>query len=118
MNSFSLKSSSIELDRSKLRSYYSKYNLSKTNDMEYAAFCAYFASVLASPAAKRTAIDERVLLDMFEIAGREPPGNARSTLNNARRVRKYLDAAAPGTYTLSDKGREYVMGLLKEENAK
>ena len=115
---FALRNSSIEIDRSELRSYYTKHSLGKTNDMEYAAFCAYFVTELASPEAKRSSIDENVLTEMCEIAGRESPGNARSTLNNARRVRKYLDASAPGRYVLSDTGREFVKKLLKKESAK
>ena len=110
--------SSIEVDRSKIRSYYSQYNLGKINDMEYAAFCAYFVTEVASPESRQPALDELILLEMCEIAGRETPGNARSTLNNARRVGEYLDASAPGRYVLSDKGRKFVMELLKKESAK
>ena len=110
--------SSIEVDRVQIRKYYSEYGLGQINDMEYAAFCTYYISELASPEARRNSIDERILLEMCEIAGRETPGNARSTLNNARRVREYLDARAPGKYILSDEGRKFVTELLKKESAK
>gem|GEM_PF-1504262 len=111
------RNSNIAVDRNAICSYYSKHELDKINDMEYAAFCAYFVSELASEEAKRKSIDEALLLEMFEIAGRPMPGNARSTLNNARRVREYLILRPPGKYSLSEDGRKYVLGLLKKESA-
>lgn len=112
-----IRGSNIDVERSKIRSYYSKHGLAKINDMEFAAFCAYLMSELASQEVRRDSIDERVLLEMFEIVGRDAPGNARSTLNNTRRVREYLDLKAPGRYSLSEKGRKYVSGLLRKEDA-
>ena len=110
--------SSIEIDRSKLRSYYSRHDLGKINDMEFAAFCAYYLTELASEEARRKSVDETILLEMCDIVGRAAPGNARSTLNNARRVREYLEPAGPGRYVLSGRGREFVMELLRKEAAK
>ena len=109
--------SSIDVDKRRIRSYYHEYELDKANDMQFAAACAHFLSELASPETKRNTIDETTLQDMCEILGREPPGNARSTLNNARRLRNFFDVVVPGQYALAKKGRDYVRSVIKKESA-
>lgn len=107
--------SSIQLNKKQIRSYYLDYDLRSINDMEFAAFCAYYLSELASPDTRSSAIDDRTLVRFFEIVGRDTPGNPRSTLNNARRVRKYLEPKERGMYGISAGGWKYVNGLLNKE---
>lgn len=109
--------SSIELDKKRIRSYYREYELEKTNDMQFAAACAHYLSELASEGIRRNTIDETLLIELCEVVGREPPGNARSTLNNARRLRGYFEVVASGQYALAEDGRKYVQGLLNKESA-
>ena len=89
-------------------SLYDEYGLEGYNDMELAAFVAYYFTEVAPTDARVESIGPEHFEELCTITGRSLPKNARSTLSNARHKKKYLNGSGKGEFTLSTIGRHYV----------
>lgn len=100
---------------SELSEHYVSNNVDSASDMVYAAWVAYFFSDLAPENIRKEYIDYRDFLTVSRFLER-PIKNPKSTLNNSRRAGEYLDIVRPGSYTVTEKGRNEIEKLRKEED--
>lgn len=91
--------------------YGGKFDLISINDMEFAAFVAFYYCEVAETERKES-IDVEDLETACDIVGRDIPGSLSDTLYNAKRKRKYLESKAKGKYALTHRGRRYVKNEL------
>ena len=96
--------------------YYSRYRLSKCNDMEFAAFVAFYFTMEAPEGKRVETISESDYVDVCKITGRPLPKKARGALNNAKNNRGYLESRGKGAYSLSAIGEHFVKHRLLQEN--
>ncbi len=99
-----------------LNSYYSRFRLNGTNDMEFAAFVAYFYAKLAPPNEMTDAIDVDLFKKVCVITGRKLPKRVAGTMNNAKNVKYYLVSRGGGKYSLAAQGEHYVKHTLLKES--
>ncbi len=100
-----------------IENFYSRYRLSEASDMDISAFVAYFFTVLAPLENRVDAINEDHLIELCVITGRKLPGNCKTTLNNAKNYKRFLESRGKGYYALSKLGEHFVKHtLLKEED--
>ena len=95
-----------------LAKYYTEYNIAEYNDMEAAAFVAYYFTILAPPHKKVEVINEDHFIDMCKITGRKLPKRPKTTLNNAKNRRSLLESRGKGEYTLTALGEHFVKHTL------
>ena len=100
---------------SDMQQFYVRNNLHEINEMQFAAFVAYFASVRAQGEERRMTITTKEFLEAYEIVGRVLPRSPKSTLSNARRAGRYLMSVGPGEYEITSRGVDLVKSLLGEE---
>lgn len=96
--------------------YAEKYNLTSINNMQFAAFVAYFYCEVAPDGVRVDAIDKSHLETASDIVGRDLPG--ASTLSDAKTKSgyRYLVSKGRGKYALSHAGKRYVKNDLLKEN--
>ena len=103
-----------------IANYAKDYNLSdrrKVNDMEFAAFVAYYFTECAPEDEKVDAITKKHLEDTITIVGRNMPKNINATLSGAANRRGYLKSLGNGKYELTANGKHFVKNtLLKSDN--
>ncbi len=95
-----------------LEEYYREYALAEINDMQLAAFTAYYFTVLAPPELKVDAITGDHYEDLCIITGRKLPNSSKKTLINAKNSGRYLERKGTGMYSLTARGQHYVKNTL------
>lgn len=112
-------SNASNIDRNiakELQNSYSRYSLSSVNDMEFAAWVAYFYAKLAPPADMAEKIDETHYKKVCVITGRKLPSRITGTMNNAKNHKAFLESHGNGVYSISAMGEHYVRHSLLKEN--
>ena len=99
-----------------LEECYRRYSLDSVNDMEFAAFVAYFFAKLAPRDEMTDRIDESHYKKACLISGRKLPKRISGSMNNAKNLKDYLEQHGPGTYSISDIGEHFVKHTLLKEN--
>ena len=92
--------------------YYTRYSMSGRNDMEVAAFAAYYFTQVAPPDKRVDAIGSEHYIDLCKITGRQLPKSAPTTLNNSKNRKGYLETKGTGVYALTDSGEHFVVHEL------
>ena len=97
-----------------VREFYSRANGSTCNDMEFSALSAYFFEKEAPGNMRRETIGPNHLARMCRITRRRVPANCRSTLNNAKNHKDYLESNGKGLYMLTNEGRDFVQDKFRQ----
>lgn len=86
---------------------------SKLNAMEFATLVAYFFTYLAPDENKNPEITEKIVTDAYKLSSHKPPGDIKSTLNNAKNKHAYLDkTSTPGVYKITPSGEYFIKSEL------
>ena len=100
---------------SNILDFYDRAGGSTCNDMEFATLSAHFYEKEARHPYRRATIGPDQLEKMCRITRRRVPANCRSTLNNAKNHKKYLESHGKGLYMLTESGKEFVNRKLNPE---
>ncbi len=96
--------------------YADSFDLVSINNLQFAAFVAFFYCELASEVERVDAIDKGHLEIASDIVGRDLPGNLTTTLSDAKTKKRYLASKGKGRYEVAHAGKRYVKNeLLKRE---
>ena len=95
-----------------VREFYRRSSGATCNDMQFSAICAYFYKYDAPDPKRRDSIGPDQLEQMCRITRRRVPGNCRSTLNNAKNHKEFLQSDGQGMYSLTEHGKAYVKDKL------
>ena len=98
-----------------VKQIYGRIKYRRLNDMEFCAFVAYYFTQRVHESQKVNGINEAHVRDIASHVGREGPKNPKSSLHNANHHGKLLERVGKGVFALSEKGEEFVEGILGKE---